>query len=334
MILSLRVFRTPNNPTQNPTNDGEWAIPQNRVLDGGVGRDGIPSIDNPNFTKASEVTFLGNQDLVLGIRSGGEVKAYPHPILDWHEIVNDEVGDIKLAVTYCPLTGTGIGWNRVINGETSEFGVSGLLFNTNLMPYDRETGSIWSQQRLDCVNGPLIGQQAENYSLVEMSWGTWKRAYPDSDVLNLSTGFSRDYSRYPYNDYRTNDERLLFPIDNRDDRLPLKERVLGVVIGDEQKAYPFEDSTTDIEVFSDVVDDVDLVIARSTIDNFIVAFETNGKSGFEALQNDLPKIMRDADGNVYDLLGESKTTEDLKLPIQFIGYWFSWGTFYPDIEIF
>jgi len=139
-------------------------------------------------------------NLVIGFAQGDDARAYPHFILDWHEIVNDRVGDIHIAVTYCPLTGTGIGWEREINGSVTTFGVSGLLFNSNLIPYDRNTDSNWSQIRLDCVNGDLIGTEAETHVLVET---TWKTMYPKTLVMSMNTGYNRSYGNYPYGNYRT-----------------------------------------------------------------------------------------------------------------------------------
>ncbi len=157
------------------SNSNEWLIPQNEVRDGGPGKDGIPSLTTPSFVdNATADAFMLDNDLILAVKVGSEVRGYPHPILDWHEIVNDVMGDNKFAVTYCPLTGTGIGWNRVVNGEETTFGVSGLLYNTNLIPYDRKTDSNWSQMRNECVNGELMGDDADLVHMVEMSWSTWK----------------------------------------------------------------------------------------------------------------------------------------------------------------
>jgi hypothetical protein len=157
----------PNTPPggNNPGSSNEWSIPREQVLDGGPGKDGIPSIDQPQFTSASAVGFLDPDDLVLGIKVGEEVRAYPHPILDWHEIVNDQVADRFVAITYCPLTGTGVAWNRELDGAVTTFGVSGLLYNSNMIPYDRESDSNWSQILLESVNGQRLGQSIETFQL-------------------------------------------------------------------------------------------------------------------------------------------------------------------------
>ncbi len=123
-----------NNPSNNA--GGDWLIPQNEVRDGGPGKDGIPALQTPPRVSVDDPAnhYLEDEDLVLGYYYDGEIVAYPHDILDWHEIINDKVGGQAIAVTYCPLTGTGIGWERIIEEEETTFGVSGLLYNSNLFP--------------------------------------------------------------------------------------------------------------------------------------------------------------------------------------------------------
>lgn len=319
----------------------EWLVPQDEVFDGGPGKDGIPALDNPTFVDLSEITYLQDNDLVIGFKSGNEVKAYPHKILDWHEIANDKTNSIAYSVVYCPLTGSATGWNRVINGKETTFGVSGLLYNTNIIPYDRETDSNWSQMSLKCVNGKLSGTEPGNYFLVETSWRTWKQLYPNSQVLSDDTGFSRNYDRYPYGDYRLNDDLLFFPVSNRDSRLPAKDRVYGIVINDKSKAFPFSNFTSGMTVIEDQVADVPVVVAGDTGRNLVVGFERMTADGvllsFQALNSDGTEIMTDNEGNTWDLFGYAvsgpRQGQRLVTATSFIAYWFAWGTFFPDIEI-
>ncbi|MEX2564766.1 MAG: DUF3179 domain-containing protein, partial [Cyclobacteriaceae bacterium] len=217
-----------------------WLIPESEVLDGGPGKDGIPALNEPIFVKSSEIDYLEDEDLVLGYAAEGEAKAYPHKILDWHEIINDEVGTTSLAVIYCPLTGTGIAWDRNISAGKTTFGVSGLLYNTNVIPYDRLTDTNWSQMRFEAVNGALMGEKPEVISLIETSWATWKAMYPETKVVSRETGHSRNYANYPYGDYKSNHNSLLFPVNKTDIRLPAKKRVLGIMKGQNVKVYPIE----------------------------------------------------------------------------------------------
>ena len=325
----------------------EWSISSCQVFDGGPGKDGIPSVDDPQFMLASNVTFLDDNDLVVGITINGETKAYPHPIMDWHEIVNDEVGDTPVAITYCPLTGTASAWDRTIDGEVTTFGVSGLLFNTNLIPYDRKTDSNWSQMFLKSVNGNLIEQDIVTHQLIETEWSTWKAMFPDSEVLTTDTGFERDYDRYPYGDYRTNDNFLIFPISNEDGRFDRKDRGLGVIVNGQEKFFSLNSFTGDVvNIQEESFAGVELVVAGSRDLNFVVAYERTLDDGtilsfspVNPQSGSVPEaILQDTEGNLWNLLGVAvegpRVGTQLKAPESFIGYWFAWAAFYPDLEIF
>jgi len=328
-------------------NSNSWLIPESEVLDGGPGKDGIPSIDNPKFVEVNNANFLSDDDLVIGYKFDTVVRAYPHLILDWHEIVNDRIGDHLFAITYCPLTGTAINWSRDIKGKiprtttvlTTTFGSSGLLFNSNLMPYDRATNSTWSQMRLDCVNGFLVGTEAPFFSIVETTWKTWRELYPETEVMSLITGFIRNYGSYPFTspftsrgDYRI-EEYLIFPVSNIDTRLPRKERVLGVVNGGQAKVYRFVNFSDGLKVIEDVVGDEKIAVIGSLPDNFLVAYKTEDQ--ILSIQDD---AIVDQLGNTYDIFGTVTAGPDslqrLEPTISFIGYWFSWGSFYPNIDIY
>ena len=316
----------------------KWLVPEEELFDGGVGKDGIPSVDDPQFGKTSEVNRAFDNELVLAVEHNGQIHAYPIPILDWHEIVNDEINGLPLAITYCPLTGTGVGWKRTFGSRTIAFGVSGLLYNSNLMPYDRRTNSTWSQQALLCVNGSRKGSIPEIFNLAETTLSTWKKMFPESEMMNANTGFDRRYSIYPYGDYRTNQDRLIFPVNHDDNRLPKKERVLGVIINGKARVYQFNEEADGIEVIHDEFQDQKLIIVVSARDNFIKAFLNPSRTPFVPTADAFPAIMTDDDQNSYDIFGRHLNSLDpeLKLasPVSFMGYWFSWPAFYPDVEIF
>jgi len=235
---------TEGNAPPNEAGTGEWSVPTTLVLNGGPGKDGIPALENPETVNPEEVDYVGEEDLVVGFKSGNTIRAYPHSILDWHEIINDELEETEIAITYCPLTGTSIGWDRNVDGNLTTFGVSGRLYNTNLIPYDRATDSNWSQMRLDCINGALKGTKIKTHLLVETTWATWKQMYPQTEVVSTNTGHVRLYGTYPYtnrdgDDYRYDNDFLIFPITYEDTRLPQKERVLGVIVEGKAKVYRF-----------------------------------------------------------------------------------------------
>lgn len=328
------------------SSDGAWLIPSGQVFNGGPGKDGIPSIDAPQFSLPAQIDalgFLNDQDLVLGVKVGNTIRAYPHPILDWHEIVNDEVGGLPLAITYCPLTGTGIGWERTLDNTVTTFGVSGLLYNTNLMPYDRATESVWSQMLLTSVNGPNIRNEIITYPLIETTWKHWKELFPDSEVLDIRTGFNRTYGQYPYGDYKTNHSLLLFPIENQDGRLSAKARGLGVEIDGQSRFYRFQHfASGNVVTHNDNLNGKDIVVTGSSQRNFLVVYDSEIEPevvlSFEAVEDEGPIIMKDQDGNRWTIFGEAVegpyAGQTLKPVSSYIGMWFAWAAFHPEIEIF
>jgi hypothetical protein len=327
-----------NSPSNNA--GGDWLIPQKEVRDGGPGKDGIPALQTPPRVSVEDPTnnYLGDEDLVLGYYFNGEVVAYPHDILDWHEIINDKVGGQAIAVTYCPLTGTGIGWDRIIEEEETTFGVSGLLYNSNLIPYDRKTGSNWSQIRLECVNGSLIGKDAVVLPLIEMKWKAWKKIFPGSMVVSTSTGHSRSYGSYPYGNYKTSSS-LIFPAIPTDDRLHLKERVLSVIQGGAARVYRFEHFGKELSVVQDEFKGTNLVIAGSR-DEYMVAYNAKASDGqvLDFSAGDDEGTLVDQEGNEWNLFGTAisgpRKGEQLKPLKSFMAYWFSIGAFYPQAEIY
>ncbi len=331
-----------NNPGSGSGNSGEWLIPRSEVFDGGPGKDGIPALTEPEFITPEEVDYLDDNDLVLGFVVGEEARAYPHAIMDWHEIINDRVGDVNIAVTYCPLTGTGIGWSREVNGTTTTFGVSGLLYNSNLIPYDRSTDSNWSQIRMDCVNGSLAGTEAETYPLVETTWEKWREMYPDTRVVSENTGHRRDYGRYPYGDYRTNHESLIFPVANQDSRLPNKARVHGVILSGNAKVYPFSSFDFGVTLIEDSMAEEEFVVIGSRSDEYVVSFLRDPGDGtlldFSPIQDQFPVVMSDQEGNRWDIFGNavSGPREGTRLSHarSFMGYWFSFAAFFPEVTIY
>lgn len=347
-VLLVLASCVPEDNSSRGGISGEWLIARGEVRDGGPGKDGIPSIDRPDFAPASETTYIPDLRMVVGVKIGDEVRAYPHQVLDWHEIVNDRIGDTSIALVYCPLTGTGMCWNREIDGDVTEFGVSGLLYRNNLIAYDRKSDSNWSQMQLRGVNGPHISRDAEMFTVVETTWKTWKELYPDSRVHTTSTGHSRNYGGFTYGaDFSTNHNSILFPVANSDARLQNKTRVHGIIGGSlndadtEIKVYPIGGFGDGIRLVKDRVGDRDYIIAGSGSYNFAVAFEREGgvtaALQFEAVQNELPVILQDNEGNKWDVFGFAvegpRTGEQLKTARAYTGYWYAWADFYPGLGI-
>ncbi|MEX2586022.1 MAG: DUF3179 domain-containing protein [Balneolaceae bacterium] len=349
IVLFLLVASCDNTtPLSNTDVDGEWLLIKHEIFDGGPGKDGIPSIDQPNFLPANEIDFIPNNRLVIGVNINGEIKVYPHQVLDWHEIVNDRTGDISFSLLYCPLTGTGMAWNRKIDGNVTEFGVSGLLYRNNLIPYDRNTDSHWSQMQLRAVNGPLSSRNIETFQIIETNWGIWKQLYPDSKVLTTNTGHDRDYPGYVYTPgYLTNHNALLFPLSNVDDRLENKTRVHGVIGGGEAinemkvTAYVIDEFGEGVRLIEDSIASDQYLVVGSTDHNFATAFyrPEDEDLEFEAVQDQLPVIMKDSEGNRWDLFGFAvegpKKGQRLSAARSYTGYWFAWvDFFFLNIDIY
>ncbi len=213
---------------RNPQSGGNFldvtTFPNTEIVSGCPGVDCIPALTDPSFVDPSsaEASYLLDTDIVMGLVINGEAKAYPHNIGWWHEIVNDEVGGHPVMVTLCPLTGTGMVFDGVdVAGERFYNGVSGLLFNNNLVMYDRPaTGpaTLFPQMIYKGISGPRTGESLNLLPVMETTWGYWKQLYPATKVISGETGvYDRSfYVSYPYiqsgADYRIVNEFLMYPL--------------------------------------------------------------------------------------------------------------------------
>lgn len=266
-------------------------IPLEEILSGGPPKDGIPAISDPVFVAARDVTFLDEQDRILGLHRGRETRAYPIKILNWHEIVNDTIDGKPVVITFCPLCGTGIGFDAVIEGRS---GVSGLLYQIDLLMYDHKTESLWSQVAMEALTGPMTGTTLRHLFLEHTTWGEWRRAHPDTRVLSSETGYVRDYNRDPYLSYAQRAD-LMFPTAHRDSRYHPKEWVLGLDVNGTFKAYPFTELQKVAGPVRDEVNGQDVVVHFNS--------EAQSASVSDATGRPIPSIM---------------------------AYWFAWYAFHPD----
>ncbi len=219
------------------TNTAKISIPFAEILGGGPGKDGIPALDNPTFISVNAAKEIENDDTNgLLVESGGEAKFYPYNILVWHEIVNDTVGGAPVLVTFCPLCGTGIVFDPRINGKQENFGVSGKLWESNLLMFDRTTESLWSQALGRAVVGDKLGEELPIFPSQLLSFKEFSEQYPNGKVLSRDTGHTRVYDFYPYGNYDDNDS-LYFPVSVTDNRLSLKEIMYVVPTGNQSVAF-------------------------------------------------------------------------------------------------
>jgi len=294
---------------------------------GGVSKDGIPSIDQPEFVGVAEGDrMLDPGAPVFGVELDGEVRAYPQQILVHHEIVNDWFDDRGVAVTYCPLTGTVIGFER----GAVEFGVSGLLVNNNLIMFDRESDSLFPQILGTGVAGGLRGSSLREFRVTWTTWERWTDVHPDTAVLSDNTGHARDYSSGgdPYGQYNSRegyyaDSQTLFDTLNEDDRHHPKDVFIGARTSDGVAVFR-KDLLREEPVLETTVGGVP----------YLAAYDPALDTGY---------VYRNPDGDGFEASGEGyagpdgKThpAGDLPLPAvnAFDGMWFAWIGFYPDAEV-
>lgn len=273
-------------------------VPRDAIRHGGPPRDGIPAIDEPRFVDAGQANFLAPDDRVMGLAAGGVAKAYPVRILNYHEIVNDELGGEPVVVSYCPLCGTGMAFSARAGERQTEFGVSGLLYNSDVLLYDRRTESLWSQIMAQAVSGPLAGTRLEHLAASHTTWRDWRSRHPDTLVLSTETGYRRDYSRSPYAGY-ADSERVWFPVTNRDPRYHPKEQVIGLTLDGQAKAYPFTELAQRNAPFRD----------QFAGRGLTVEFDAANRTGrvLDANHEEIPTV---------------------------IAFWFAWAAFHPDTAVF
>ena len=273
------------------------SIPLNEILPGGPPRDGIPSIDKPRFVSKAKVKFLNADDRILGVFYKGIAKAYPIRILNWHEIVNDKYGHESVVVSFCPLCGSGMVFNTT-HKKAKTFGVSGLLYNSDLLLYDRETESLWSQIHAKAISGKLKGSNMSMLPIEHTTWKDWSKRYPRTKVLSEDTGYNRDYSRSPYAGYEQS-ERLYFPVSHADRRYHPKEQVIGVKINEQVKVYPFVELAKRKNKVTDNLGGKEIIIEYSK--------EHHSARVIDSENNPIPSLM---------------------------SFWFAWMAFHPDSEVY
>lgn len=270
----------------------------NKIKQGGPPKDSIPALYYPNFLSASEVDFLNPNDKVIGITFNGEHKAYPLRILNHHEIVNDSISNIPVVVTYCPLCGSGMVFKAVVDSILLNFGVSGLLYNSDVLMYDKQTQSLWSQLMSRAITGDMSGETLDIFSSDHTTWQDWKTRYPETKVLSTETGFSRNYNKSPYEEYEES-ANLYFPVEELSDEFSVKEKILGIEVDGKFRAYPYKE------------------------------LKKHGGNRLEDTLNNVDyTIVFDASSKTSRILKSSKPIVSTTL------YWFAWYAFHPETEIF
>ena len=273
-------------------------IPADSILSGGPAKDGIPAIDKPRFIAADKADFLRADAPVLGMEYKGLTKAYPINILNWHEIVNDQFNNESVVITFCPLCGSGMAFSAIIDNKAHTFGVSGLLFNSDVLLYDRQTQSLWSQLMTQAISGPHKGQHLVSLPVLHTTWQDWKTRHPDTLVLSTDTGFRRDYNNSPYTDY-LDSTQIMFPLTAVSRRYHPKEEVLGLEINGQFKVYPFIELEKSASSFIEDVNGRSITVRYDRKHRSAAAFDQQDKQ--------LPGVRT---------------------------FWFAWYAFHPQTDVY
>ncbi len=328
-------------------------IAYDEILSGGPPRDGIPSIDNPTFVELDAATsWLADNEPVIALEINGEARAYPIQILTWHEIVNDSLGDIPVAVTFCPLCNSAITFDRRFQDQVFEFGTSGLLRNSDLIMYDRTTESLWQQFTGEGVVGELAGEMLTFIPSSLISFADFRDAYPEGTVLSQDTGFGRNYGQNPYAGYDDiNQSPFLFDGDS-DGRLRPMERVVTVSLAGADIAYPLTILTEsgviyDTQAGQDMVVFLVLGTASALDDRSIASGRDVGATGvFDptvdgqvlTFQRQDKTFVDDQTGSSWNIVGQAidgpLAGAQLTPIVHADHFWFSWAAFRPDTVIY
>lgn len=304
---------------------------------GGVIKDGIPALTNPEFIKADRADYLSDAEPVFGVEINGDVRAYPYRIMDWHEMFNDVIGGVPVSLAYCTLCGSGILFDTRVEGrkEPFVFGSSGFLYRSNKLMYDQETHSLWNQFTGRPVVGELTGSGIELKVLpvVTTSWGEWKKQHPKTKVLSLDTGFIRDYTPGKAYSRYFNSPDLMFPALTNDKRLDPKDQVFGLRMTGVEKAWPLS-SFIGGKVINDRVGVVQLVLIGDTESRTVRAYRSGGMQ-FEKNGKDLTTIK--GNGGQWQVTEQAligANGEKLSRLPGHLAYWFAWSGYLDKSEFY
>jgi len=287
-ILTALLWLTLTGFNLNPS-----LVPVGDILAGGPGKDGIPALTNPETESGKTANhWLRPGDRIMGVLINGKARAYPVRILNWHEIVNDRIGEDRFVVSYCPLCGSGI-----VFDSRDRFGVSGLLYQSDVLLYDKRTESLWSQLDSRAITGRRAGERLKTLPVLHTTWDFWFNKHPHTTVLSRRTGYSRDYNHDPYAGYASRSS-IYFPIRHRDSRLHPKAWVIGLQLNDKARAWALDDLRQSGEVH-------------------------------ELWQGHRLHIQYDKDGHHAEIIDK----DGVKLADSVTLYWFAWVAFHPETEL-
>lgn len=300
LIVCLLFAQLGHSKSYNGFDVSNSLIDKKDIVQGGPPRDGIPAISTPHYVSSVEASFMRPTDIVLGFALGNQSFAYPRHIMNWHEIVNDVIGDDAFVISYCPLCGSGMAFSSKLGEQRLDFGVSGLLYNNDLLFYDRQTESLWSQIERKAISGKFAGRELEQLPLQHVSWKAWLKKYPNTKVLSENQGVKRNYRHDPYTGYDTSSKVFFKTLREAPSEFHSKEKVLGLSLGDSSVAYPFSE------------------------------LQKQGAAQFDdELAGVKYKVRWDAQDQTATLEAYGS---DVLTPT--VAFWFAWYNFYPETDVF
>jgi len=316
-------------------------------------RDAIRPIDGPRFESVTESAWIADREPGVLVDIDADARFYPLSILTRHEIVNDQFGEIPVAVTYCPLCNTALVFDRRFDDETLRLGVSGLLRNSDLVMWDDVTQTLWQQVTGQAIVGEHAGESLKPIGSAIVRWADFKTDHPGGQVLTRDQGFGTIYGTNPYEFYSSRPAPYGFYTGEIDDRYPALERVVGITIQEAHKAYPFS-LISEVGVVNDQIGDQPVVVfwgaadTADALDRGVIAEGVGIGTGiaysrvvagqtltFESLDD---TQFRDAEtGTTWSILGKAISGElageSLELLPHHNEFWFAWQAFFPDGEV-
>jgi hypothetical protein len=336
------------------TNFDKRAVPFSDILSGGPPKDGIPAIDRPKYVSIAEADeWLGEQEPVILLEVDGRARAYPLQILTWHEIVNDTLGGVPVAVTFCPLCNTAIAFESRINDVRLSFGTTGRLRYSNLVMYDRQTETWWQQATGEAIIGEHTGYRLKALPAAIVGWEAFRAAYPEGDVLSRDTGHSRTYGRNPYAGYDdVNRSPFLYAGPETPDQLLPMARVATVELNGEAVAYPYA-TLEQAHVANDVAGGTPLVVfwqpgTASALDSGVIA-EGRDVGTVNTFSRELggrtltfvsegERFLDNETGSEWTVLGRAVVGplagNQLEPVVHINHFWFSWAAFRPETRVY
>ena len=316
------------------------------VVWGGVRVDGIPALDNPAQIEPADADYITPDELVFGLAINGDIRAYPLRIMDWHELFNDVVGGMPVSLAYCTLCGAGVLYDTTVDDTVYTFGSTGMLMRSNKLMYDRNTDSVWNQLTGQPVLGELVGTdiRLEVLPVTLTTWEDWLSDHPDTTVLDIDTGFPRDYTiGAAYASYFGSADTM-FPVGITNDELATKDLIYALNIDDTPKAYPL-DLLSEERVTNDALAGLDVVLVTSVAPELtspepggaaVRAYQRDGHTFSPSPDGDDNSVV-DENGETWTVSEEALTAPDgstlERLPGH-IAYWFGWYSFYPDTLLY